>query len=174
MCFTKVANSRESGDYANFDRDTDDGDGGSAPQPPQSPPPDMFSSEYSMSGELSAMVTALTHVVSGHGSGGIGGASSSLSFPGGAGGHYSMDSPSSAYSSSSSGSFAGQKRVRDQEESVNQFPEQFVQRFYGGYTDVRGGESSSSKGWFLFLAICILFRNIVYFKCVEIYSHMGI
>ncbi|CAH1443218.1 unnamed protein product [Lactuca virosa] len=145
MCFTKVANSRESGDYANFDRDTDDGDGGSAPQPPQSPPPDMFSSEYSMSGELSAMVTALTHVVSGHGSGGIGGASSSLSFPGGAGGHYSMDSPSSAYSSSSSGSFAGQKRVRDQEESVNQFPEQFVQRFYGGYTDVRGGESSSSK-----------------------------
>lgn len=145
MCFTKVANSRDSGDYANFDRDTDDGEGGgSAPQPPQSPPPDMFSSEYSMSGELSAMVTALTHVVSGHGSGGVGGASFSPSFPGG-GRHYSMDSPPSTYSSSSSGSFAGQKRVRDQEESVNQFPEQFHQRFYGNFADVRGGESSSTK-----------------------------
>ncbi|KAI3513620.1 hypothetical protein L1887_20956 [Cichorium endivia] len=143
MCFTKVANSRDSGDYASFDRDTDDGEGGSAPQPPQSPPPDMFSSEYSMSGELSAMVTALTHVVSGHRSG-VGGASVAPSFPGG-GGYYSMDSPSSAYSSSSSGSFAGQKRVRDQEESVNQIPEQFHPRFYGGYADVRGGESSSSK-----------------------------
>ncbi|KAL4559085.1 hypothetical protein LXL04_031218 [Taraxacum kok-saghyz] len=146
MCFTKVANSRESGDYASFDRDTDDGEGGSAPQPPQSPPPDMFSSEYSMSGELSAMVTALTHVVSGHGSGAGGASNISPSFHGG-GGHYSLDSPSSAYSSSSSGSFAGQKRVRDQEdrESVNQLPEQFHQRFFGSYADVRGGESSSSK-----------------------------
>ncbi|KAI7743611.1 hypothetical protein M8C21_000810 [Ambrosia artemisiifolia] len=136
MCFIKVANSKDSGDY---DRGTTgEGEGGS---PPQSPA-DMFSTEYSMSGELSAMVSALTHVVSGHGSGGGsggGGFNISPSFRG-------LDSPSSAYSSSSSGSLAGQKRVRDhQEESVNQFPEQFHQGFYGGFGDFRGGESSSSR-----------------------------
>ncbi|KAJ0615320.1 hypothetical protein HanIR_Chr02g0072791 [Helianthus annuus] len=136
MCFIKVANSRDSGDYASFDRVTDEGEGGSPP--PQSPP-DMFSTEYSMSGELSAMVSALTHVVSGHGGGGSGGFNVSPTFRG-------LDSPSSAYSSSSSGSLAGQKRVRDhQEESVNQFPEQFHQGFYGGLADFRGGESSSSR-----------------------------
>ncbi|KAI3685637.1 hypothetical protein L6452_34890 [Arctium lappa] len=147
MCFIKVANSRDSGDYATcLDLDTDEAvdQGGSAappqPPPPQSPP-DMFSSEYSMSGELSAMVTALTHVVSGHGSGGP---TILPSFRGGGGGGGNMDSPLAAYSSSSSGSFAGQKRVRDQEESVNQFPEQFHQRFYGGFADFGGGESSSS------------------------------
>lgn len=150
MCFIKVANSRDSGDYATcFDPDTDEG-GSTPPRPPPPPqsPPDMFSSEYSMSGELSAMVTALTHVVSGHSSGGP---SVSPSFRGGGSGGggpaaniYSMDSPLSAYSSSSSGSFAGQKRIRDQDESVNQFPEQFHQRFYGGFADFGGGESSSS------------------------------
>ncbi|KAM0035882.1 putative transcription factor AP2-EREBP family [Helianthus debilis subsp. tardiflorus] len=140
MCFIKVANSRDSGDYASFDRVTDEGEGEGGSLPPQSPP-DMFSTEYSMSGELSAMVTALTHVVSGHGGGGgvSGGFNVSPSFRG-------LDSPSSAYSSSSSGSLAGQKRVRDhQEESVNQFPEQFHQGFYGGLADFRGGESSSSR-----------------------------
>ncbi|XP_076928297.1 uncharacterized protein LOC143592222 [Bidens hawaiensis] len=131
MCFKKVANSRDSGDYASFDRDTVEGDGGSPLQPPPESPPDMFSTEYSMSGELSAMVSALTHVVSGHGSGG--------------GRFHSLDSPSSAYSSSSLGSIAGQKRVRDREESVNQFPEQFYQGFYGGFNEFRGGESSSSR-----------------------------
>ncbi|KAL8261419.1 hypothetical protein R6Q59_025468 [Mikania micrantha] len=145
MCFIKVANSRDSGDYADFDRDTDDGERGSAPEPPPQLPPDMFSTEYSMSGELSAMVNALTHVVSGGG-----GANVSPSFRGGGGGGagggiHGLDSPSSAYSSSSSGSIAGQKRVRDLEESVNQFSQTFHQGFYGGFTDLRGGESSSSK-----------------------------
>ncbi|KVH98609.1 hypothetical protein Ccrd_023171 [Cynara cardunculus var. scolymus] len=149
MCFIKVAtNSRDSGDYASLDRDTDEGERRSAPPPappqpqPQSPP-DMFSSEYSMSGELSAMVTALTHVVSGHGSGGpsvsplfrSGGGGGSGSGGGYTGNIYSIDSPLSTYSSSSSSSFAGQKRVRDQEESVNQFSEQFHQRSYGGFAD---------------------------------------
>lgn len=151
MCFIKVANSKDSGDHANIDHDIEGGEGGSAPvSQPQSPPDDFFSSEYSMTGELSAMVNALTHVVSGHG----GGASVSPSFQSGAG-IYSMDSPTSAYSSSSSGSFAGQKRIRDHEESVNQFPELFHQRLYGGLADFRGGESSSSKGWFLFISISI-------------------
>ncbi|XP_042031456.1 ethylene-responsive transcription factor ERF110-like isoform X2 [Salvia splendens] len=54
--------------------------------------------------DMSAMVTALTHVVSGqqHGSSAV-------------------DSPSSAYSSSSSGSWAGQKRPRNHDDSVTQF-----------------------------------------------------
>nr|XP_043636716.1 ethylene-responsive transcription factor ABR1-like [Erigeron canadensis] len=145
MCFTKVANSKDISDYANFDRDRDDREGGSAPVAPTSAdhdqsPLDMYSSEFSMSGELSAMVTALTHVVSG---GGEGGAVSTVSpsFRAGDGGSYLMDSPSSAYSSSSS----GQKRVRDQEGSAEQFTEQFTQRFYGGVGDFRGGESSSSQ-----------------------------
>lgn len=151
MCFSKVANSKDSSDYASIDRDVDDSEGGSAPiQQPRSPS-DMFASEYSMSGELSAMVTALTRVVSGHdqhghghGSSGIGGSTISSSFRGEM---YSMDSPSSAYSSSSSGTFTGQKRIRDHEESVSdQLQEQFQQRYYGGLADFRGGESSSSKG----------------------------
>nr|GEY85634.1 hypothetical protein [Tanacetum cinerariifolium] len=144
-----VANSKDSSDYASIDRDVDYSEGGSAPiQEPRSPS-DMFASEYSMSGELSAMVTALTRVVSGHdqhghGSSGVGG-SISTSFRGDQ--MYSMDSPSSAYSSSSSGTFSGQKRIRDQEESVtDQLQEQFQQRYYGGLADFIGGESSSSKG----------------------------
>lgn len=66
---------------------------------------------YSQTREMSAMVTALTHVASGQNyrpdtSGG-----------GGSGIYYSANSPpSSVYSSSSSGSRAGQKRNRDQEE----------------------------------------------------------
>ncbi|XP_047957893.1 ethylene-responsive transcription factor ERF110-like isoform X2 [Salvia hispanica] len=56
--------------------------------------------------DMSAMVTALTHVVSGqrHGSSAV-------------------DSPSSTYSSSSSGSWAGQKRPRNHDDSVTQFPD---------------------------------------------------
>ncbi|KAI3760842.1 hypothetical protein L1987_51241 [Smallanthus sonchifolius] len=135
-----VANSRDSGDHANYNRDTDEGErergSASLTVPVPESPPDMFSTEYSMSGELSAMVNALTHVVSG-------GANISPSFRGG--GIYALDSPSSAYSSSSSGSLAGQKRIRDQEESVNQFTEPFHHGFYGGFADFRGGESSSSK-----------------------------
>ncbi|XP_071737760.1 uncharacterized protein [Rutidosis leptorrhynchoides] len=127
MCFIKVANtSKDSGDYANVDRDRNEGDRGSTPDPPSPSSSDMFNyDEYSMSGELSAMVTALTHVVSGQASGPI----------------IDVDSPSS----SSSGSFVGQKRVRNQDISADRFQEQFQQRYYGSFADFRGGESSSSS-----------------------------
>lgn len=142
MCFIKVANnSKDSGDHAN--RDVDDGEGGSSdPIYPSQSSSDMFSLDYSMSGELSAMVTALTHVVSGQGS--AGGDSMSLQPSFSARDHaiFSVDSPNS---SSSSGSFVGQKRVRDQQQSANQFQEHFPQRFYGSFADFRGGESSSSS-----------------------------
>ncbi|GJS34099.1 DNA-binding domain-containing protein [Tanacetum coccineum] len=78
---------------------------------------DMVSSEYSFSREMSAMVTALTHVVSGQTSSAVSGTISSPSYLRTAG-VFSSDSPSSAYSSSSSGSLAGHKRVRDQDETA--------------------------------------------------------
>ncbi|KAK4348687.1 hypothetical protein RND71_031442 [Anisodus tanguticus] len=91
---------------------------------------------YSQTREMSEMVTALTHVVSGRRPGEwsyrpeiSGGGGVTTSFGGG--------SPSS----SSSGSWAGQKRRRDQEESVT--GEQ-IRRVYGGFGEFRGGESSSS------------------------------
>ncbi|KAK6131465.1 hypothetical protein DH2020_034806 [Rehmannia glutinosa] len=65
------------------------------------PPPPSMLSGHSQSIEMSAMVTALTHVVSGQRQGG---ADTSSYLPSG------VDSPTSAYSSSSSGSWAGQKR----------------------------------------------------------------
>ncbi|CAI9116493.1 OLC1v1017654C1 [Oldenlandia corymbosa var. corymbosa] len=89
---------------------------------------------YSQPGEMSAMVTALTNVVSGQRSSGGGGGGSwgynmmaadmssspvTPSFGAGGSGVYSANSPSSAYSSSSSGSWAGQKRRREQEENVS-------------------------------------------------------
>nr|GME17965.1 ethylene-responsive transcription factor ABR1-like [Ipomoea batatas] len=92
-------------------------------------PPKPIFSEFGQMREMSAMVTALTHVVSGQ-SPLVGGS-----------GLYSANSPSSAYSSSSSGSLAGQKRRREQEEGVTQFADQ-APRVYGGF---RGGESSSSS-----------------------------
>nr|AUY63104.1 AP2/ERF transcription factor [Panax notoginseng] len=110
---------------------------------------------YSQSREMSAMVTALTHVVSGQRSGELtyyrpefsGGGMMSFGGGGGAGGSgiYTSNSPSSAYSSSSSssGSWAGQKRGREEESSVTQFSEQQFQRVYRGFGDFRGGESSS-------------------------------
>ncbi|KAL3322040.1 hypothetical protein AABB24_039594 [Solanum stoloniferum] len=60
--------------------------------------------------DMSAMVTALTHVVSGQDY------RPDISGVGGGERYYSLNSPSSAYSSSSSGSRAGQKRSRDQDE----------------------------------------------------------
>ncbi|MCE3049662.1 hypothetical protein HAX54_045485 [Datura stramonium] len=97
---------------------------------------------YSQSRDMSAMVTALTHVVSGRRPGEwsyrpeVSGVTTSFG-GGGSGSIYSANSPSS----SSSGSWAGQKRRRDQEESIS--AEQ-VQRVYGGFGEFRGGESSSS------------------------------
>ncbi|KAL0360398.1 UNVERIFIED_CONTAM: Ethylene-responsive transcription factor [Sesamum radiatum] len=95
-------------------------------------------SGQSQSREMSAMVTALTHVVSGQRqSGGLfSGAVASSFSPGGSGNF--IESPSSAYSSSSSGSWTGQKRRRDRDDSVTQLSEQ-AQRVYRNL-----GESSSS------------------------------
>ncbi|CAA3003543.1 ethylene-responsive transcription factor ABR1-like [Olea europaea subsp. europaea] len=78
---------------------------GLQPRPP--PPPPMFS-EYSQSGERSAMVTALTHVISGR------------RYGGDSGNIYSSNLPS----------FSGHKRRRDAEDIV---PEQFhsVHRGFG-------------------------------------------
>ncbi|KAA8546587.1 hypothetical protein F0562_002674 [Nyssa sinensis] len=147
MCL-KVANPRDSGDYARFPAaDTpDEGDPSQHNQSQeQMQQADALMSSaaaasmltgYSQSREMSAMVSALTHVVSGQRTGAV------TSVAGGSG-IYSSNSPSSAYSSSSTGSWAGQKRGRE-EESVTQFPEQ-NQRFYRGFSDFRGshGESSS-------------------------------
>lgn len=109
----------------------------------------MFSG-YSQPSEMSAMVTALTHVVSGQRSGEWGfnrpdpSGSVTMSFGGAGSVIQSANSPSSAYSSSSSGSWAGQKRGRDQEETVSGYPEH-AQRVYRGFEDFRSGESSSAK-----------------------------
>ncbi|KAI3750612.1 hypothetical protein L2E82_21299 [Cichorium intybus] len=142
MLVIKVANPRDSGDYFSSHRQNKNDEGGAAPSPSPSPSPrlqsvtEMFTSEYSYAQEMSAMVTALTHVISGQTSGSPG-VGVSPSFRGGAGGLaagvFSTDSPSSAYSSSSSGSLAGNKRVREQDESVNQFSEQHQRRLYEGF-----------------------------------------
>lgn len=119
----------------------------------------MFSG-YSQSPEMSAMVTALTHVVSGQRSGEWGyhrpdpSGSVTMSFGGAGSVIQSANSPSSAYSSSSSGSWAGQKRGRDQEETVSGYPEH-VQRVYRGFEDFRAGESSSAKAAILDEAVSV-------------------
>lgn len=120
--------------------------------------PLMFSGGYSQSREMSAMVTALTDVVSGQRSGQwnfssrpeLSGAAAATAtaattktpppFAGGSVIH-SANSPSSAYSSSSSGSWAGQKRGRDQDDSVSGFSE----RVYRGFDEFKAGDSSSAK-----------------------------
>jgi hypothetical protein len=102
---------------------------------------------YNSTGEMSTIVSALTHVVSGQrssawtykmpemappfGGGGGGGGDSVI---------YSANSPSQAISSSSSGSWAGQKRGRDPDENVSRLQEN-VQRLFRG---VELEESSSS------------------------------
>ncbi|KAL6511934.1 hypothetical protein OROGR_021531 [Orobanche gracilis] len=64
---------------------------------------------------MSAMVSGQFH---------RGGSLTTSSFPAGSfNAPYSVDSPTSAYSSSSSGSFSGHKRRRDQEEGASQFSE---------------------------------------------------
>ncbi|XP_022850227.1 ethylene-responsive transcription factor ABR1-like [Olea europaea var. sylvestris] len=94
----------------------------------------MFSG-YSQTREMPETVPTLTHAIPGR-------SYREWSFrpdPSGAGGSGNIQySPSSPYSSSSTGSWTGQKRTRDQDYSVTQFPEQ-VQRIYGGF-----GESSFS------------------------------
>ncbi|XP_031095753.1 ethylene-responsive transcription factor ERF110-like [Ipomoea triloba] len=105
-------------------------------------PPQPIFSEFGQMREMSAMVTALTHVVSGQQRSYQTESAAPVKSPlVGGSGLYSANSPSSAYSSSSSGSLAGQKRRREQEEGVTQFADQ-APRVYGGF---RGGESSSSS-----------------------------
>ncbi|XP_074338113.1 ethylene-responsive transcription factor ABR1-like isoform X2 [Apium graveolens] len=115
---------------------------------------------YNQAREMSEMVTALTHVVSGQSrnfsepcyfttphdqfSG------SMVRFGGGgsSGGNwiYRSDSPSSsAYSSSSSGSLTGQKRGREEDTSVMQSlqqPQFHLANYRGGFGDSRSAESS--------------------------------
>nr|QNI23896.1 AP2/ERF transcription factor [Camptotheca acuminata] len=149
----KVANPRDSGEYARLPVTDATEEGGPSDQQIQSQEQmqqaealaaeaeaPMFSG-YSQSREMSLMVSALTHVVSGQRIGDWSGAVTS-SFGGGSG-IYSSNSPSSAYSSSSSGSWAGQKRGRE-EESVNQFSEQ-IERVYRGFGEFRGSHGDSSS-----------------------------
>ncbi|XP_058188798.1 ethylene-responsive transcription factor ERF110-like [Rhododendron vialii] len=84
--------------------------------------------------EMTAMVTALTHVVSGQRQDR---GETTTSFGN------SPPPPSSIYSSSSSGSWGGQKRERE-EESGSQYFEQQFQRVYTGFGDYRGESSSVS------------------------------
>ncbi|KAK3018023.1 hypothetical protein RJ639_004743 [Escallonia herrerae] len=143
MCLIKVANAGDSGEYSRFQAEDATEEGG----PPQQTAAAAAAvtpmlTGYSQSREMSAMVTALTHVVSGQRYGGGEAVDYSRSDLGGGALNISSFLPNSpAYSSSSSGSWAGQKRVREGD-TVSQLSE--LQRFYGGgYGDFRAGESSS-------------------------------
>lgn len=165
MCLSKVANPRDTGEYVRFPA-TDEGgrtqqqaqlrgemhqlaDPIMSPEAAAAAP--VFLG-YSQSREMSAMVSALTHVVSGQRSADWGYYGNRPDLSGGAtpsvvGGSAinSSNSPSSAYSSSSSGSGAGQKRRRE-EESVTQLSDQLQMVYNRAYnTDLRSshGESSS-------------------------------
>jgi hypothetical protein len=159
MCFLTVANQRDSGEYVRFpttgNREATtsaatstatDADVHSQYFNVQQEQPDYLLSAVvapplllgrGQTQETSAMVTTPTHVVSGQRQAGL-----MSSFGAGGSGNFvlsAVDSPSSVYSSSSSGLWAGQKRRRDPDESVTQFFEQ-AQRVYPGL-----GESSSSS-----------------------------
>lgn len=172
MCLLKVANQRDSGEYDRIPSTAGDSETTTTEGIPQTYEQSQSFEEmlqqqiqqeadylmsasanpmytgYTQSRDMSAMVTALTHVVSGRRQGEwgyrpeISGGTASFGGGGGGGGGgsgsiYSANSPSS----SSSGSWAGQKRRRDQEESVT--GEQ-PQRVYGSFGEFRSGESSSS------------------------------
>lgn len=172
MCLLKVANQKDSGEYDRIPSTAGDSETTTTEGIPQTYEQSQSFEEmlqqqiqqeadylmsasanpmytgYTQSRDMSAMVTALTHVVSGRRQGEwgyrpeISGGTTSFGGGGGGGGGgsgsiYSANSPSS----SSSGSWAGQKRRRDQEESVT--GEQ-PQRVYGSFGEFRSGESSSS------------------------------
>lgn len=140
MClFIKVANEGDSDEFAPHPYTESFEEMIQRQLHPAQPPP--IFSEFGQMREMSAMVTALTHVVSGARNSGeqrsylTETTTAPVNQPPlvGGSGVYSDNSPSSAYSSSSSGSAAGQKRSREQEEGV-------TQRVFGGF---RGGESSA-------------------------------
>ncbi|KAL8132958.1 hypothetical protein AgCh_008434 [Apium graveolens] len=169
MLIEKVASSGDqSGDHIRSPvmETAHDGDGDAPPPPPHitSALGPMFT--YNQTRDMSAMVTALTHVVSGTSQSsselGLFGASPEFSsgtlveFGGGSGGgdggeggsriYTSNSQSSSANLSSSSVSWTGQKRGREEEKSVDQFlqPQKQFQRVnYGGcFGDSRSVESS--------------------------------
>lgn len=107
---------------------------------------------YSQTREMSAMVSALTRVVSGrraadlgYAATGLGGAvTSSFGLAASASASGSGSSPSSAYSASGSAGFwIGQKRGREEEASARLL-ESAQQRVYRGFGDFRDSSSSSS------------------------------
>ncbi|XP_057502994.1 ethylene-responsive transcription factor ERF112-like [Actinidia eriantha] len=124
MCFPKVADRGEPRDFVRFPA-TDASDDSGAPPPDAAEQATAFSG-YIRSGEMTAMVSALTRVISGGtGTASLGGGTTSFGV---------------------SGSLPGVKREREEESVSTQFTEQ-AQRVYRGYSsNFRGahGESSSS------------------------------
>ncbi|XP_011044263.1 PREDICTED: ethylene-responsive transcription factor ABR1-like isoform X2 [Populus euphratica] len=175
MCVLKVANPRgNSGEYSRYPyTDSDDNQEeisftaqqifSELNQPIQrhvevTQSPHMFMG-CSSSTEMSAMVSALTHVVSGHrgstsdwgscGASGLGGATITSTFAQAApGSNTSPASPSlSAYSSTSgSGSWIGQKRGREKEAGAAAQLKESLPTVHRGFYDFRSslGDSSSS------------------------------
>ncbi|PIM98719.1 hypothetical protein CDL12_28796 [Handroanthus impetiginosus] len=160
MCISNVAERRETDKHVRFpatgNRENAASGGGAATSVPvpyymqqQEQPNNLLSSVvaspslsgYNESPEMSAMVTALTHVVSGQGHNvQISGAVTAPSFTDAGSGNFisfSGNSPSSAHSSSSSGSWAGQKRRHEPEGIYNAtaFSDQ-VQRMYRGFGEL--------------------------------------
>ncbi|XP_077241392.1 uncharacterized protein LOC143881934 isoform X2 [Tasmannia lanceolata] len=137
MCLLKVANPRDTGKFLWF-QEGDQGDEEAGYVPPPSSAvmtmsmPSLFSG-YSQAREMSAMVSALTHVVAGEGGGEwVSRPESSVIVP--VSGSYSVTSPSSSYSSSySSSSMSGGQKRRREEES-NQLQESML-RLYRGFGD---------------------------------------
>lgn len=164
MCLLKVASPRDTGEYVRFPATDEEGLTQQQAQlrgemhqladpivSPEAAAAPVFSG-YSQSREMSAMVSALTHVVSGQRSANwdnygyrpadLSGTAPSSIVCGSA--IYTSNSP---YSSSSSGSWPGQKRGRE-EESVTQFSDQLQRVYNRAYnTDLRSshGESSSIR-----------------------------
>lgn len=149
MVTKKVASSgQQSGDQR----------GGETPPPPRTTAGEGPMYAYNQAREMSEMVTALTHVVSGQGHNFNFNETSYFAAPrdsvvrfgggGSSGGNwiYRSDSPSSsAYSSSSSGSLTGQKRGREEDASVMQSlqqPQFHLANYRGGFGDSRSAESS--------------------------------
>ena len=126
VCFPKVADRGEPGDFVRFPV-TDKADDRGAPPSDAAEQATAFAG-YIRSGEMTAMVSAMTRVISGDtGTASLGGGTTSFGV---------------------SGSWAGVKREREEESVSNQFTEQ-PQRVYRGYSsNFRGahGESSSSAG----------------------------
>ncbi|XP_052201062.1 ethylene-responsive transcription factor ERF110 [Diospyros lotus] len=138
MCSSKVANPGDSRGYVRFPATDAGAEGGTSRGDDQHGMYDQFYDALAATGwgygenqstEMSAMVTALTHVVSGQ-------------KPGDWSGVYSSDSASG----SSSGSMAGQKRGREEDSTVTVTQPEQLQRIYGDLISHFGashGESSS-------------------------------